>query len=43
MPDPALEVRGDSMIDAHIVDGDFVIMEIQGVFRALLRVDKRRL
>jgi repressor LexA len=88
----ALEVRGDSMIDAHIVDGDFVIMElrdpthrdivaalidgettlkrflihkgkpflraenskypdlipahelvIQGVFRALLRVDKRRL
>ena len=88
----ALEGRGDSMIDAHIVDGDFVIMElrdpthrdivaalidgettlkrflvhngkpflraenskypdlipahelvIQGVFRALLRVDKRRL
>jgi repressor LexA len=88
----ALEVRGDSMIDAHIVAGDVVIMElrdpthrdivaalidgettlkrflvhkgkpflraenskypdlipahelvIQGVFRALLRVDKRRL
>jgi repressor LexA len=88
----ALEVRGDSMIDAHIVEGDVVIMElrdpahrdivaalidgettlkrflihkgkpflraenpkypdlipahelvIQGVFRALLRVDKRRL
>jgi repressor LexA len=88
----ALEVRGDSMIDAHIVAGDIVIMElrdpthrdivaalidgettlkrflvhkgkpflraenskypdlipahelvIQGVFRALLRVDKRRL
>jgi repressor LexA len=88
----ALEVRGDSMIDAHIVTGDVVIMElrdpthrdivaalidgettlkrflihkgkpflraenskypdlipahelvIQGVFRALLRVDKRRL
>jgi repressor LexA len=88
----ALEVRGDSMIDAHIVEGDIVIMElrdpthrdivaalidgettlkrflvykgrpflraenskypdiipahelvIQGVFRALLRVDKRRL
>jgi repressor LexA len=88
----ALEVRGDSMIDAHIIDGDVVIMElrdpthrdivaalidgettlkrflvhkgkpflraenprypdliparelvIQGVFRALLRVDKRRL
>jgi repressor LexA len=88
----ALEVRGDSMIDAHIVDADLVIMElrdpthrdivaalidgettlkrflvhkgkpflraenskypdlipahelvIQGVFRALLRVDKRRL
>jgi repressor LexA len=88
----ALEVRGDSMIDAHIMDGDVVIMElrdpthrdivaalidgettlkrflvqkgkpflraenskypdlipahelvIQGVFRALLRVDKRRL
>ena len=87
----ALEVRGDSMIDAHIVAGDVVIMElrdpthrdivaalidgettlkrflvhkgkpflraenskypdlipahelvIQGVFRALLRVDKRR-
>jgi SOS-response transcriptional repressor LexA len=88
----ALEVRGDSMIDAHIINGDIVIMElrdpthrdivaalidgettlkrflihrgkpflraenskypdlipahelvIQGVFRALLRVDKRRL
>jgi SOS-response transcriptional repressor LexA len=88
----ALEVRGDSMINAHIVAGDVVIMElrdptnrdivaalidgettlkrflvhkgkpflraenskypdlipahelvIQGVFRALLRVDKRRL
>jgi repressor LexA len=88
----ALEVRGDSMIDAHIIEGDIVIMElrdptdrdivaalidgettlkrflvhkgrpflraenskypdlipahelvIQGVFRALLRVDKRRL
>jgi repressor LexA len=88
----ALEVGGDSMIDAHIVEGDIVIMElrdpthrdivaalidgettlkrflihkgkpflraenskypdlipahelvIQGVFRALLRVDKRRL
>jgi repressor LexA len=88
----ALEVHGDSMIDAHIVAGDVVIMElrdpthrdivaalidgettlkrflvhkgkpflraenskypdlipadelvIQGVFRALLRVDKRRL
>jgi len=88
----ALEVRGDSMIDAHILAGDVVIMElrdpthrdivaalidgettlkrflvhkgkpflraenskypdlipvhelvIQGVFRALLRVDKRRL
>jgi repressor LexA len=88
----ALEVRGESMIDAHIVEGDVVIMElrdpahrdivaalidgettlkrflihkgkpflraenpkypdlipahelvIQGVFRALLRVDKRRL
>ena len=88
----ALEVRGDSMIDAHIVEGDVVIMElrdpthrdivaalidgettlkrflvhkgkpflraenprypdlipahelvIQGVFRALLREDKRRL
>jgi repressor LexA len=88
----ALEVRGDSMIDAHIIEGDVVIMElrdpshrdivaalidgettlkrflvhkgkpflraenskypdlipahelvIQGVFRALLRVDKRRL
>lgn len=88
----ALEVRGDSMIDAHIAEGDVVIMElrdpshrdivaalidgettlkrflihkgkpflraenakypdlipahelvIQGVFRALLRVDKRRL
>lgn len=88
----ALEVRGDSMIDAHIVAGDVVIMElrdpthrdivaalidgettlkrflvhkgkpflraenskypdlipahelvIQGVFRALLRVDKRRI
>jgi repressor LexA len=88
----ALEVHGDSMIDAHIVEGDVVIMElrdpthrdivaalidgettlkrflvhngqpflraenskypdlipahelvIQGVFRALLRVDKRRL
>ena len=88
----ALEVRGDSMIDAHIIDGDVVIMElrdpthrdivaaiidgettlkrflvhkgkpflraenskypdlipahelvIQGVFRAHLRVDKRRL
>jgi repressor LexA len=88
----ALEVRGDSMIDAHIVEGDVVILElrdpthrdivaalidgettlkrflvhkgkpflraenskypdlipahelvIQGVFRALLRVDKRRL
>jgi SOS-response transcriptional repressor LexA len=88
----ALEVRGDSMVDAHIIDGDVVILElrdpthrdivaalidgettlkrflvqkgkpflraenakypdlipahelvIQGVFRALLRVDKRRL
>jgi repressor LexA len=88
----ALEVRGDSMVDAHILEGDFVIFElrepthrdivaalidgettlkrflihkgrpflraentkypdlipahelvIQGVFRALLRVDKRRL
>lgn len=88
----ALEVRGDSMVDAHIVAGDVVIMElrdpthrdivaalidgettlkrflvhkgkpflraenskypdlipahelvIQGVFRALLRVDRRRL
>jgi repressor LexA len=88
----ALEVRGDSMIDAHIIEGDVVVMElrdpthrdivaalidgettlkrflvhkgkpflraenskypdlipahelvIQGVFRALLRVDKRRL
>jgi repressor LexA len=25
----ALEVRGDSMIDAHIVSGDVVIMELR--------------